>query len=324
MNIREFISIAVLIVVFFHGDSVFSQNAEGRASHKSTSNTSIIFMSDTQSPMKVETLWLKYTDNDIATDRIYSAVALESNAAAVFHLGDIAAIGSSNGQWDAVEKQLAKLRQAKLPFYPIPGNHDYMFSTGRGMENFRRIFPEVKRMWYEVRVESVSIILLNSNFSDLSDEELSQQRVWYEEQLARLDKDPSVSTIIVATHHPPYTNSKIVRASTGVQKEFVPLFNKYGKCRLFISGHSHAFEHFRQQGKDFLVIGGGGGLLHPLRTGDKQKWQDLFPEKTDRRFFHYITCEIQKTGILVSVRRLNTEHSGFETPYAFQVPQERK
>ncbi len=274
--------------------------------------------------MKVETLWLKYTDNDIATDKLFSAVALEKNAAAVFHLGDITAIGSDIGQWRDFEKQLAKLRQARLPFYPIPGNHEYMLTAKKGMENFHKIFPEVKQTWYEVRIASISIILLNSNFSELNDKELSQQRQWLEEQLTRLDKDSSVSTIIVATHHSPYTNSKVVQTSSEVQKEFVPLFIKHRKCRLFISGHSHAFEHFRQQGKDFLVIGGGGGLLHTLRTGYDQKWKDLFPEKTGRRFFHYITCEIQAEGIMVSVRRLKPDNSGFETAYIFLIPQEKK
>lgn len=321
---RQLISIVILFVALSQGLPVFCQNAHGGNLQKVTSNTSIIFMSDTQSPMKVEKLWLKYTDNDNATDRIYSSVALENNAAAVFHLGDIAAIGSIDGQWKDFEKQSAKLRQAKLPFYPIPGNHDYLISSEKGMENFRKIFPEVKRTWYEVRVGSVSVIMLNSNFSNLSEEELFQQRVWYEEQLARLDSDPSVSMIIVATHYPPYTNSKIVQPSSQVQKEFVPLFNKYSKCRLFISGHAHAFEHFRQQGKDFIVIGGGGGLLHPLLTGDKQRWRDLFPERTDQRFFHYITCEIQKTGIMVSVRRLKPDHSGVETPYSFLVAKKGK
>ena len=105
----------------------------------------------------------------------------------------------------------------------------------------------------------------------MSAEKLSQQLLWYEEQLVQLDSDQSASLIIVACHHPPYTNSKI---------------------------------------------------LHPLLTRDKQKWQDLFPEKTDQRFFHNIICEIQKKGILVSVKRPKADHSGIETPYTFLVSKE--
>jgi hypothetical protein len=57
-------SIAFFIVVFFHRVPAFCQNTGAGDSHKSASNTSMVFISDTQSPLKVETLWLQYTDND--------------------------------------------------------------------------------------------------------------------------------------------------------------------------------------------------------------------------------------------------------------------
>ncbi|HWR59379.1 MAG TPA: metallophosphoesterase [Thermodesulfovibrionales bacterium] len=287
---------------------------------KNHSHPFIIFISDTQSPMKIETLWLKYTDNDKATARLFAEIVSEKGADAVFHLGDIVAVGSSSKEWETAGKHLLKLKEAGLPFYPIPGNHEYMFFPDEGMEYFHKGFPELSRTWYTVRDGPLAIVLLNSNFSQITNEELSNQRLWYEEQLRKLDNDPSVRAVIVATHHPPYTNSKIVQASSEVQKEFVPLFSKYRKSRLFISGHAHAFEHFREQGKDFLVIGGGGGLLHPLRTGSEQKRRGIFSEKTDKRFFHYITCSLEETGLEVSVKMLRPDQSGFEVPYRLIIP----
>jgi hypothetical protein len=37
---------------------------------------------------------------------------------------------------------------------------------------------------------------------------------------------------------------------------------------LFLSGHCHGFEHYKIGGKDFMVIGGGGGLHQPLKQGE--------------------------------------------------------
>ena len=57
------------------------------------------------------------------------------------------------------------------------------------------------------------------------------------------------------------------------------------KARLFISGHAHIFEHFIVNGKNFLVIGGGGGLYHPIKT-NKSGHKDLEPDYKPR--YHYI------------------------------------
>lgn len=313
-------SIAFVIVVFFPVVPAFCQNTNAGHPPDNASNTVMVFMSDSQPPLKIETLWLKDTGNARATDSIYSAIARERDVVAVFHLGDITAAGSRTWQWQNTERQFKKLRQAKLPFYPVPGNHEYMFSPRKGLENFHKQFPEIKQTWYSVRTGPVAVVLLNSNFSQLSTGALSEQRQWYEAQLNILDQDPAIHAVIVATHYSPYTNSKVVSGSTEVQKEFVPLFQKCAKCRLFISGHAHAFEHFREQGKDFLVIGGGGGLLQPLRSGNDQKWRDLFPEKTEKRFFHYLTCRSEESGIEVSVKMLKADQSGFTIPYKFTVP----
>src|ERR1700742_961630 len=91
---------------------------------------------------------------------------------------------------------------------------------------------------------------------------------WYKSTLSSLDNNTAIKTIIVSCHHAPYTNSTIVGCSKPVQQYFVPAYIQTKKCRLFITGHAHAFEHFKSQGKDFLVIGGGGGLHQPLDTSN--------------------------------------------------------
>jgi hypothetical protein len=110
-----------------------------------------------------------------------------------------------------------------------------------------------------------------------------------------------------------------VSPSKEVRDSFVPLCLRYPKCRFFLSGHSHAFEHFREGGKDFLVIDGGGGQQQPLLTGADRRWEDLFPRKTERRMFHYLRCRITGPGLELTVRMVRSDFSGFEAAYTLSI-----
>jgi hypothetical protein len=154
----------------------------------------------------------------------------------------------------------------------------------------------------------------------MTTEMLETQDRWYLETMNSLEADSLVRGIIVACHHAPYTNSRIVDPSDDVQQRFVPRYVISPKGKLFITGHCHAFEHFRQHEKDFLVIGGGGGLQQPLLLGEERLWVDLFPQATEKRMFHYLSGVILPDSIRVVVRMLKPDFSGFENAYSLDLP----
>jgi hypothetical protein len=157
--------------------------------------------------------------------------------------------------------------------------------------------------------DSVAIILLNSNFKKLSIGEDEQQTAWYKTTLESLDKDSSIQFIITACHHSPYTNSKIVGSSKDVQQRFVPEFLASKKSRLFLSGHCHGFEHYKMQGKDFMVIGGGGGLHQPLNQGEGCL-PDLAADY--KPLFHYLTVKRLAGQLQITSFQLKNDFSAFE------------
>ncbi|MFA6541079.1 MAG: metallophosphoesterase [Bacteroidota bacterium] len=278
----------------------------------------ILFVSDTQQPLWIETFRLRDTGNEQATRLIYSAIANDSSAAMLFHLGDITAIGMFDAYWEPFDDFQSHLR---IPVHPVLGNHDYFFIAGLALPQFQKRFHGFSTTtWYTTVINHVAVIALNSNESQLTDEEKMLQRRWYHEQLWNLNADSTVSAIIVVCHHSPFTNSTIVSPNKFVQHEFVTPFMMYDKCKIFISGHAHAYEHFRKNGKEFLVIGGGGGLLHPLMTGADERFQDLFSRTISPRFFHYSECTIQKDTIRFTVKALRPDFTGFETADVVSVP----
>jgi UDP-2,3-diacylglucosamine pyrophosphatase LpxH len=280
-----------------------------------SSGTEIAFVSDTQQPMWIEKLYLHGNHNTTATAMIFADILMEKPQG-LYMLGDVTALGYSNRKWLTVDRFLDSCHQKGIRTYGLLGNHDVMGKPKKGELNFQKRFPAHFRTGYLSIVDSVGILLLNSNFKALTETGVQQQQVWYDSTLKRLDSDPGIKAIIVACHHAPYSNSKVVGSSKAVQTHFVPSFFRARKAVLFITGHSHAFEYFNIQQKDFLIIGGGGGLHQPLDS-THGKLRDLAPGY--KPAFHYLKLEIYPNRLHIISRSLKNDFGGFADSFSFDI-----
>ncbi len=262
----------------------------------------LVFVSDTQAPTWVEKLYLRTDHNVQATEHVFRAILEEENLSAVIHGGDITGYGSSRTNWSSVLPFLDSLQARSVPFIAARGNHDYYFNPSEAMENFRRFVPSCPQDYSLHKYGPVAVILLNSNFSHLSDSAITEQKRWYAGRLASIDTDKSVRYAITVTHHPPYTNSALVSGSQQVRDNFLEAFDRSTKSIIFISGHAHRFEHFQKSGKDFLVIGGGGGLLHDKASKPTEK--DLYTGTDEGRFFHFVRCRVWDDSLSFEVVKI--------------------
>lgn len=274
----------------------------------------LAFTSDTQQPMTVEKIFLKSNHNEKATEMIFKDVRA-IQPAAFFILGDVVSVGYRNSKWKAVDKYIAELKKDSIPVYATLGNHEVMFIASRGIKQFRSRFPMFKPEGYTVVIDSVAVVLLNSNFDKMKSAEIKAQDTWYIETIKKLDADPAIRAIIVGCHHSPYTNSTIVKPAIQVQQKFVPGFIASKKAQLFLTGHSHNFERFKVQGKDFLVIGGGGGLHQPLSSTFITP--DIEPKY--KPAFHYLQVMREGSNLKILSRQLKTDFSGFDDGIGFRV-----
>ncbi len=274
----------------------------------------LAFTSDTQQPMTVERIFLKSNRNEKATEMIFKDVD-KIKPAAFFILGDVVSVGYRNSKWKAVDKYIAELKKDSIPVHATLGNHEVMFIASKGIKQFRSRFPMFKPEGYTVVIDSVAVVLLNSNFDKMKAAEIKTQDDWYAETIKKLDANPAIKAIIVGCHHSPYTNSTIVKPSIMVQQKFVPAFIASKKAQLFLTGHSHNFERFKVQGKDFLVIGGGGGLHQPLLTA--LITPDMEPKY--KPAFHYLQVSREGSKLNILSRQLKTDFSGFDDGISFKI-----
>ncbi len=294
-------------------------NAQFDSTHLAEKNKEIVFASDTQAPMWVETLWLKANNNREATKSIFNHI-IHKNPQSVFLLGDVVSLGYSNKQWKPIDEKLEKLRHNGVKVYAVLGNHEVMGQSNKGQQKFQQRFPDHNKTGYVQVIDSIAVIMLNSNFNQLSDLENREQVNWYKNTLDKLDADSSVQFIITGCHHSPYTNSKIVGCSKPVQEKFVPHYLHSAKSRLFLSGHCHNFEHYKIQGKDFIVIGGGGGLHQPLKTGDGSL-PDLSIDY--KPMFHYLTVKLVNNELNVQSIALEADKNSFKDGFTFNIAHEK-
>jgi 3',5'-cyclic AMP phosphodiesterase CpdA len=226
----------------------------------------------------------------------------------IINLGDLTARGSSKKHWQEFDTLNTPLRERRIPYFPVMGNHEFYGNNGKDLSYFfgRFLYLDHRR-WYSFIWKNIGFILLDSNFSDMTVEEVHQQTQWYLKELEKFEKDDRVDYIIAGCHRPPFTNSKIVRLSQKSQTYFAKPFLRFRKAVLFFSGHSHTYERFRFGGKLFIVTGGGGGPRHKVYVDPKEwHYEDLYAGP-ELRFFHF--CEIEVTGesLLFTVHRLEAD-----------------
>ncbi|MFZ4398413.1 MAG: metallophosphoesterase family protein [Bacteroidales bacterium] len=269
----------------------------------------IYFISDVQLPMKLESVFLREYRNEEARDSLFTDM-INQEPRSVFILGDLTSRGSDKKAWLSLDVFLKSLEKINAVVYAIPGNHEYMGKSSAGMQMYSQRFLQQSLYGYSVNIDSIAIVMLNSNYNEFSEKELTTELAWYKTEMDLLDSNPAIKAIIVCTHHAPFSNSKIVGSSRFVQTTFLPLFEKSKKSKLFISGHSHNLEYFSDSlGKKYLVIGGGGGISQALIPFNKRIYSDLLPQDSKPMFFYLV---VEKNG-----NNLNLIAKGFKKDFRF-------
>jgi hypothetical protein len=192
-----------------------------------------ILVGDTQRTSLVE-LPIGRAQNDSARQLILNKIA-EENPAFLVILGDLVYQGDNNRHWQRFDEFTTAVRQNNIPTFPLLGNHEYFGINRKAFDQFFARFPHLNRqLWYDVRFNSVAIILLNSNFKNMSQELINKQNEWYREILNKYQHDEAIKTVIVCCHHAPFTNSTVVSDDAKVQEHFVEPFKSTPKARLCI------------------------------------------------------------------------------------------
>lgn len=190
----------------------------------------------------------------------------------MLHTGDLAYDDGNYAQIrDTVFEIYEKLFR-HIPFYPIPGNHDYYTDEGAP---FRASFnlPNNEK-WYSFDWGRVHVAALDA------EQDFATQAKWLDEDLSRTEQPWK----IVMVHNPMYTSGEHGN-DVELRDAIEPILEKHG-VQLVLTGHDHHYERVHpQKGIVHFVTGGGGRGTRAL--GEASNFTALMDE-----VIHYLYVEV--------------------------------
>jgi len=249
----------------------------------------------------------------------------------VLHTGDLVERGTEESGWDRFFSITAPLL-ARIPVYVSPGNHDYALRKQGALRLFslfetqfvpqlpkddaprlpssrvlaHRVDPKpplsdlshAPRGYYSFDAAGVHFVSLDSNQAGKA-----EQHKWLEQDLtqAALQKNKP-RAVVVWMHEGPFSIGWHGDFPSAI-KHLVPILVRHRTTVLF-SGHDHDYERGERQGLRYVVTGGGGAELRPLRCDPRRRHC-----KNQPQFFanehHYVRVEILPTLMRICPRRLD-------------------
>ncbi len=239
----------------------------------------------------------------------------------LIHLGDMVGNGASALAWQEFDRLFAPAFSKGIPFLPLMGNHEYWGNHRKMLFHFSARFPELdKHRWHARVYRKLGLILLDSNIALYSKTEWAAQIGWFNRTLQEMSENPQVRAILVFSHHPPFTNSAIIKGAPYLESGFLPAFFASPKAAAFISGHVHGYERFASNGKVFIVSGGGGGPRLRLHQGRRRRHHDQF-QSPGPRPFNYLLLHPESEKLHIEVMGLKKGEAQIHLVDAVEIPQ---
>lgn len=213
------------------------------------------FISDTQ----------QYRDRHEAISKVISFHHSIEPLQFLINGGDVVQNGYKEEEW--IEYFAGgKAYLMDIPQIAAIGNHDY---RSKVIKELPQYFQKYMRwngtspdgnLYFEM--PGFNLIIWNSNYSDLSDEEEGAMWKWLEGKM-EASKNANIP-LILATHFPVYSSSLNRFTSFSVRKLrklLVPMVEKYG-VKLVLGGHTHMYERSFKDGVNYVVAGPAGGRVN--------------------------------------------------------------
>ncbi len=175
--------------------------------------------------------------------------------------GDLVDRGSDQADWQRYFEIAAPLLR-QVPVFPASGNHD-LYHLSHGGDQFMQIFrgktqaSEDDGAYYSFDLAGVHFVALDS-----SHYHSEKQLAWFERDLADAEYTHA-RAIFVYAHEGPYSSGMHGDSAICTQS-YVPIMERH-HVTIFFGGHDHHYERGKVGTLDYVVSGGGGADLRPMR-----------------------------------------------------------
>lgn len=181
-------------------------------------------------------------------------IAAEEDILFVIHTGDFVC---EEEEWDEFFATAGPVL-GNTTLVPVPGNHE------GSVEAFTTIFSLPTH--YSFDAGSLHVTVLDSN--DWAWADMDRETAWLKSDLAS-----PLPRKIVAFHHPPFSSDrKRPGGDLAIRAEWCDILSESGVDAV-VSAHTHAYERYRIEGTEYIVIGCGGAPFYPLAEEKPEGYQ---------------------------------------------------
>jgi tRNA (guanine-N7-)-methyltransferase len=208
--------------------------------------------------------------------------------------GDLVADGGRALDWQAFFDIEGALLRDRALFVSI-GNHE-LHDDAAG-SNFARYFGfiepgPVPRPYGTARVGSTRLFFLNSK----DDWSGGEEREWLERELARADAEPGLMWRIAVVHQGPWSSGPH-GPSPSLVAGHVPALLAAHHIDLIFSGHDHIYERGVGEGMKYVVSGGGGAPLYPIKL--------VATARKAEAAYHFVDVSLGADALRIVARRVD-------------------
>lgn len=204
-------------------------------------------------------------------------IAAEEDVLFIIHTGDFVC---EEDEWDEFFAAAGPML-GNTTLVPVAGNHE------GSAEVFTAIFS--LPTYYSFDAGSLHVTVLDSN--DWAWTDMGSQTAWLRRDLAS-----SSPWKFAAFHHPPFTaDRKSPGGNLAIRDEWCDILSENGVNAVY-NAHTHAYERYRIEGTEYIVIGCGGAPFYPL-ADDKPKGYQMSREET----LGYIRVTVNPESVIMEM-----------------------
>jgi predicted phosphodiesterase len=199
-------------------------------------------------------LFTQMERHKLVADRISE----EENISFVLHTGDMICSGEDLEEWNDFF-DAGKAMLANTTIYPTAGNHE---------DNHTNYYDAFNvPQWYSFDCGNAHFTVLDSNgWTDMT-----KQTGWLQDDL-----DNTATWNFISFHHPPYSSDKRHWGGwSNPGDHWEDIFINNGVDAVF-NGHVHAYERYKENGIQYVVLGCGGAPLYSLAEENMSGYQNSF------------------------------------------------
>jgi 3',5'-cyclic AMP phosphodiesterase CpdA len=218
---------------------------------------------------------------------------LDEPADFLVNTGDLVADGRVSRQWKNFFDIEDKLLRDHCLFAAI-GNHDLVEESGATfLKYFGSADEQEKHLFYTTfRWGFMRFFMLNGEGPFVGDD-----RAWLERELAKADTEPNLAWRIVVIHDGPFA-SGLHGDNEHVQAAGVPKLLHDHHIDFVLQGHDHIYERGVSDGMRYIVSGGAGAPLYPM------KHLRATARKVESSY-HYVLLEVGRERGKLTAKRVD-------------------